>query len=354
MPEQSPELLKKFNPRKIIWPVSIGIGAALLLIFKDFDREAFLSIKWNANLVFWVFLGVVFMAMRDIAYMYRIQVLTDHKINWRKSFDVIMLWEFASAITPSIVGGTAFALFLLSKEKISAGKTTTIVLFTAFLDEMFFIVTAPLFLLLAGYHKMLPTEFAGSESSAIGGSLVFGFWFGYIALFLYTVFLAYGIFFSPIGLKKFIFKLFSIKFIRKWRKSAVETGQEILTASKDLKDKKLEFWFKAFGSTFASWTARYLVINSIIIAFAVDAPSVQDHFIIYARQVVMWVIMLVTPTPGGSGMAEVVFSNFLSEFIPQGLAPTLAFLWRLLSYYPYLIIGAIVLPRWLNRVFPKQ
>ena len=71
---------------------------------------------------------------------------------------------------------------------------------------------------------------------------------------------------------------------------------------------------------------------------------------ILGRQLVMWLVMLVTPTPGGSGMAEYLFGQLLSDFIANGsLALSLAFVWRLISYYPYLLIGSIVLPRWMGR-----
>ena len=50
-----------------------------------------------------------------------------------------------------------------------------------------------------------------------------------------------------------------------------------------------------------------------------------------------------------------MFSNFLGEFIDnKSLTTTLALLWRAISYYPYLFIGAIVLPRWIRRVFKKE
>lgn len=68
----------------------------------------------------------------------------------------------------------------------------------------------------------------------------------------------------------------------------------------------------------------------------------------------MWVILLISPTPGSSGVAEFVFSDFLRQFIPLGLAPALALLWRIISFYPYLFIGAIILPGWLNRVYSKK
>jgi glycosyltransferase 2 family protein len=63
---------------------------------------------------------------------------------------------------------------------------------------------------------------------------------------------------------------------------------------------------------------------------------------------------LISPTPGGSGVAEFVFSGFLGEFIPSGLTPALGLMWRIISYYPYLFIGAIILPNWLKRVYSKK
>ena len=76
----------------------------------------------------------------------------------------------------------------------------------------------------------------------------------------------------------------------------------------------------------------------------------MDHLIILARQLLMWLAMLVTPTPGGSGMAEYVFSELFVDYTAKTVVTgaTLAILWRTLSYYPYLLIGSILLPRWLR------
>jgi uncharacterized membrane protein YbhN (UPF0104 family) len=39
----------------------------------------------------------------------------------------------------------------------------------------------------------------------------------------------------------------------------------------------------------------------------------------------------------------------LGEFIPPaGFAVALALLWRLVTYYPYLIVGAFMAPRWVS------
>jgi uncharacterized protein (TIRG00374 family) len=138
----------------------------------------------------------------------------------------------------------------------------------------------------------------------------------------------------------------------------INVGDDIITTSEELKGKPLNYWVKAFGATYVSWTARYIVVNFLILAFASADSSLLngflDQILIYARQLVMWVIMLISPTPGSSGVAEFAFSGFLKEFIPLGLVGALALLWRLISYYPYLFIGAIILPRWLRATSPKQ
>ena len=77
------------------------------------------------------------MACRDLAYMYRIRVLTDNEISWRNSFDTIMLWEFASAISPSIVGGSGVAIYIVNKEGVKIGRSTAVVMVSALLDEPF-------------------------------------------------------------------------------------------------------------------------------------------------------------------------------------------------------------------------
>jgi len=63
--------------------------------------------------------------------------------------------------------------------------------------------------------------------------------------------------------------------------------------------------------------------------------------------------MLISPTPGGAGLAESAFETVLSDFVGN-LGSELAILWRIVSYYPYIFIGVIILPRWLRRVYLKR
>ncbi len=134
-------------------------------------------------------------------------------------------------------------------------------------------------------------------------------------------------------------------------RAAANAGDDLIVASKEIKGKPKRYWVKTGLATLVSWTARFWVVNFLVVIPLVAGLGLYEHFLIYGRQLLMWVIMLVSPTPGSSGFAELVFSIFLGEFIPTGLSSSMALIWRLISYYPYLIFGAIILPIWLKRVF---
>lgn len=354
MPNKASDLLKLVKPRKLLVPIAIGLGAASYMLFRNFDSRAFDHISWTWYTTFWLLLALLMVVIRDFAYMWRIRVLTDKELNWKKCFEVIMLWEFASAIAPAILGGGfAFAILIINKEKISFGKSISVVMFTSFLDGLFFALIAPLVYFIAGREGLFSNlNSAAAQQLAHGKELYFTFWFIYFAILAYKLVIAYALFVNAHAVKQFLNKVFSIKLLHKWKQNANETGEEMVIASKQLQGKKLDYWLKSFAATCLSWSARFIIINCIIMAFS-TIPF--NHFLLYARQVVMGILMIGSPTPGGSGVAEIMFSNFLGEFIDnKSLTSSLALLWRLISYYPYLFIGAIVLPRWVNRVFKKE
>lgn len=342
------KIVNSLKPSRIIWPILIGLGVSAFLMYKSFsgDTFSFLTFTWHS--VFYILIALLMMAIRDLAYIYRLIVLTDSDIKWRQAFNVIMLWEFSSAISPSVVGGTAPAIFFLYKEGLSAGKSTAVVLTAIFLDEVFFIVTVPIVYFIYGTNIFPPESLSMDQ-------LIYTFYGGYIVIFVYTLFLTYALFINPHLFKSFISWVFLFPVLARWRLRARKSANQLIQTSRSIKNKPVSYWIKSFVATILAWTGRYWVVNFMLIAFFAERYSIADHFLIYGRQLSMWIILLVSPTPGGSGIAELVFSDFLGDFIPNmsWYAP-LAIFWRLISYYPYLIIGVIILPIWLRRVFSKD
>jgi uncharacterized protein (TIRG00374 family) len=317
-------------------------------LYRNFDKDTFSFLEFSWHVVFFLLLAVLMMVVRDVAYMYRLMVMTDYDLSWKQAFNVIMLWEFSSAISPSVVGGTGPAIFFLYKEGLSGGRSTAVVLTAIFLDEVFFILSVPLVYAVFG-DKIFP------PNSLEYGTILSAFYIGYLIIFVYTLFLAYALFINPQMFKSFVSWVFLFPILVRWRTRARKSANHLIQTSKIIRKKPFSYWAKSMLATILSWTGRYWVVNFLLMAFVAQKYSFADHLLIYGRQLSMWIILLISPTPGGSGVAEYIFADFLGDFITNtSWYVPLAFFWRLISYYPYLFIGAVILPVWLRRVFSNK
>jgi uncharacterized protein (TIRG00374 family) len=345
-------VLKTLKPAKIILPVLIGLGVVAWFIFREINTEALGVLRFTWSSVFWLFVAWCFMIGRDLGYMIRIRILSEKDLTWRQAFRIIMLWEFTSAITPSTVGGTAVAVIFLNKEGISVGRSTAIVLATSFLDELYFVIMFPAILLFVGPEILFTTSLQGTGAAMLNNLIYFAV-IGYMVILAWVLLVGYGLFINPNGIRKTIVWVFRLPLLRRWSKPAEKAGSDIVSSSEELKHRGGVFWLKALTATFLSWTSRYWVVNAILLAFF----AVNDHFLIFARQLVTWIMMIISPTPGGSGFAELILSRYISDAIPvdpanvASIALAMAIIWRIISYYPYLIIGASIVPGWLERKF---
>ncbi len=351
-PAKSP--LSRIKPSNAIYPAILGLAVVGYLFWKDFNPAVFADITFNWSTIFWLFMALVFMFCRDLGYVIRLRILSGYNLSWLEAFRVIMLWEFTSAITPSAIGGTSVAILYVHKEGISVGRSSAIVMLTSFLDELYFIIMFPLLIAIVGLDALF--ELTGGEGSLASRSLMTFALVGYGLKFAYVLLLSYGFFINPRGIKRLLMRIFKMRFLKRWFKSAANVGSDIVLASYEVKQYNWRFWMKSAYSTFLSWSARYLVANALILAFF----SVSDQVLLFARQLVMWIMMLVMPTPGGSGFAEYIFTTYCSDLIEvplalqMGAAALVALLWRLITYYPYLIIGAFLFPRWIQKHFVQR
>ncbi len=351
MDSRAKKILNSLSPNKIIIPIVLGLGVIIFLLLRN-DNIDLNEIANNIShaKIEWVLLAIVVLLIRDFGYMYRIRHLTDAQLNWIASFFVIVLWEFASAITPSVVGGTTVVVFIINKEGISFGKSLAYVMLTAVLDNLFFVIASVTIFVFTPV-EIFP-ELSDSAAITTQFPIKTAFFISVSLIGLYTLLMVVGLFINPRAFKYFLIKITSNRLFRRIRNAAAQTGSDVIIASKVLRKKTWDYWVKAAISTVFIWIARYFMLNCLIAAFV--HVEFSDHFLILARQVIMWVVMLVSPTPGSTGTAEYAFELFFGEFFSvMGLTVVIALFWRLLTYYAYLILGVAFLPRWVRRVFYK-
>ena len=304
--------------------------------------ESLNQIEWDTATTIWLFVAFLFMVSRDFFYVIRIRLLTKNQLGWKAAIYVILLWEFASALTPGVVGGAAVAMFILNRETIPLGRATAIVIITAFMDNLFFVLMIPLVFLFVHNSDLFPAD--------EGATLVLSWWFwgGFGIIFSVCLMLYLTLFWYPSFASKFLLFIFRFPLIKRWKFIAAEWGKDIEKAAITFKKEKGSFWLAVFASTFMSWISRYLVINAILNAFL--RLGFYDNILVLGKQLILWLFMLVSPTPGGSGVAEYAFGELLASFSSSAiLLVIMAIIWRLMSYFPYLFIGAILLPSWIKR-----
>ena len=325
-------LAKQLKPGRIILPIIIGLAVVAWFIIREIDTDILSRLSFTWNSVFWLFIAWLCMIGRDLGYMIRIRILSENDLTWKQAFRVIMLWEFTSAISPSTVGGTAVAVVFIHKEGITVGRSTSIVLATSFLDELYFVIMLPLILLLIGGDILFTTSLQGTGAALLNNLLIVTI-IGYTVILAWVLLVGYGLFIDPDKIKKLLIWIFRLPILRRWKDAAVRAGDDIVDSSHELKKKPFSFWFKAGVATFLSWTSRYWVVNAILMAFY----AVSDHFLIFARQLVTWIMMIISPTPGGSGFAEMILGRYISDAIPAdpaytgGIALAIAIIWRIIS-----------------------
>ncbi len=350
---QDNKVLRIFRTRNIVIAIALGLAATIYLFITSLKGQPISSVLDDLANPNWLWFGaaILILMIRDAAYVYRIRNLTNGELSWKGSLYTVFLWEFASAVTPSVVGGTAVAIFILSKEGIKFGKSLAYVMLTAILDNAYFLIAAPIILLNTRNFDFPNIEFFGFFIS-----MEYLFYASYILIFVYTLIMAFGVLVNPDSFRVLLKKITYWSFLRKLRPNANKTGNEILIASNQLKGKTKRYWLKAVGSTFIVWTARYLMLNFLISTWS-DDMSFHEQIAILSKQVIMWITLLISPSPGGAGLAlhfmSEIFKN--SPFVTSAtFIVSLGALWRLFTYYTYLGVGALILPKWMKRVMIKE
>jgi hypothetical protein len=346
-------VLTQIKPIRVVLPTLLGFAVVIFLLVRDFKADMFSILSFSWGIVFMFLFAFLMMFTRDFGYMLRLRFLSEKSFSWRQSFRIIMLWEFASTVTPSAIGGTGLATYFLWKEGFSTGKSASVVMATSFLDELYFIIMFPVLFIVFQNSGL----FVNMSGDILHNRYFYFAIFGYGFKLLWSLLMAYALFFNPKSVKRILISIFRLRFLKRWADGAQRTGDEIVMASAGLKKKSIWFWGKAFLATFFSWTARYWVLNFLLLALAFGLPyigsdaifTIKEHFLIFARQLVMWIMMMVMPSPGGSGFVEAIFSNYMADLIPMtGFVALMILLWRLVTYYPYLFLGMIIAPRWLS------
>lgn len=328
------------NKKHIALAVIIGLSVIAYLFYKDFDSQTFSGLHFSMQMVVGILIAACCFVCQNTSMMWRYRLLTENYLSWQQVFRVNILCEFTSAVTPSSVGGSSLIFLYLYKEGMNAGKSTAIMIASLFLDEFFLCLGC------IAVVCFFPLDTLFGEAALVTSSVKWLFFLVVSAIAIWTALLYTALFHKPQWVKSLLLTFFSLPFLRRWKEKIRVLTEDLVTGSKEISGHSFRFWIRPFLATASAWCFRYAIVNALLFATATNG----DQILAFARQWVLWMISIVSPTPGGSGLSEYMFRVYYADFLPDvGTTLLVALVWRIITYYSYLVAGVFVVPRWIKK-----
>jgi len=338
----APKLLRRGV--EIFAAISIAVFAGMLLYGNNLDGflQAMVSLRWG-----WVLVGVAVASLDWFGGGLRLYVLLRHlspTTSLKGCFFAAGLNAWGTLITPSQAGGGPVGIYTLKRygTPIPEGMIATFMSFVATI--LFFAVAGPLAIFLGAGKELEDHGILGVATLndlfrvSLGGFITIGA--GMLALILFpgvarslahrllgwlerrgSENLARRLAFLSDGIDRAHEAMVAFFRGRGW----LSLGASILLTAPTLANKLL---------------AGYIVLR----ALGIHAPFVD----VLLLQTLIIFLLYFAPTPGGSGLAEVLSAAVMSIFVPRELTPSYVLLWRLFVGYLTLAVGSFVFWRWLK------
>ena len=337
---ESSKALKVLNPKSVWLPVILGLGLVAFMAYRDnqFTAESF-ALFSDFRLPF-ILIAFFVICIKDGLNGLRVNLISHSNIDFFPALRIVLLWEFAIAVTPPLVGAAAVLVFIIFKEGQTFGKALAYTLLLAILDNLFFLTASPLALWLSN-GEVLPMN--TTDSSFLEKGMTGVFWYSYTTIVLFTFFMLSALLFFPKTVRKLLSSLMKGKLLNRWESVVMKQSDEMVLASQVLKGQSLMYWAKLLFITYLIWIFKFVLVNVWVSGFIGFDWSNQALMI--GRHLTMWIVMLVSPSPGNAGTAEIIFPLFFEEYAGR-YSFLSSILWRLSTYYPYLIVGVLLIPKW--------
>lgn len=330
------------KPVHFVLPVLIGAGVVAWMWADEFGNFSLTAVPLTPRTLVSLAVVIAMVVLREVGMTWRYRAITDGDLSWRKALKVCLMCEFTSAVTPSAVGGSSVAMVFMNMQGINFGRATTLMIVTLFLDELFFVLSCPIVATLTPLGSL----FGNALSSQFSVGIQWVFWGIYAVISLWTALLFVGIVIKPMMIKRLLVGIFALPLLRRWKAQVEQMTDNMVAASRDLRHRTLGWWLRAFAGTVLLWVPRYVLVCALFWGLL---PG-SDLWLVFARQAVVWLVLMVCPTPGGSGLGEWLFTQYYADMIPTAtLAMVIMLVWRIASYYAYLVAGLVLVPLWLGK-----
>lgn len=321
--------------------IAIVLSIVLYFSLKDNYQEIISTIlKMNYIWIFAAILALIIYRLCASLGHYYIIKANNGKVSYLKCFQINLMILFFHGITPFAGGGQPMEIYFLHKEGIPVTKATNITLQNFIVYQIALIITGLMALIYNHIFDVFPND------SLIKYLVVLGFTINTLVLVV-TFILSFGKKTNKFIIEKGIHFLAKIKIIKEEKKTQ-EKCQKYLQSFHDnaielKKNKKIVAFMVLINiiGLMTMYSMPYPILRGMGI-------NINIFKVITAIAYVM-IIGSFVPIPGGTGGIEYSFIFFFQYLISGSILHAAMLVWRLISYYFGMVLGAFALALYRKR-----
>ncbi|MBQ9942578.1 MAG: flippase-like domain-containing protein [Christensenellaceae bacterium] len=334
------EKKKKRSKLKLVWQLCYIFGTLVLIWVLGFSNPEFLSMgeslkRFDGS---WLLMCGLCVIGFWIAQSFVLQYCTHTmgcKISYWKNLKITMIGEYYSAITPFSTGGQPMQMGYYKRYGVGFAQSTCIlaVRFVGYVSAI--CICFVISMIFGGrtiYH----------EHNAMFWLMILGFVLNFASVLFLLFILINKKLVQSVGM--FVINLITkIKVLKKRKERMVEKfakGVDEFSMVGEFIKKDVKKLFIIIGLSLLSVMSLYSMTYCIYRGMGLCEAS---YFDLFSMQIALYLAVAFFPTPGAIGASELGFNMFFADFYPAGLLYFAMLLWRLLTYYSNLIIGATMI-----------
>ncbi len=317
--------------------LALSITAALFVFFRNFNEdtlESLLTVRVEYLLIA-VFMVFFLWIIEGLRIRLLVSTLSNHKsISLFDAMQIYLLTFFFASVTPLAAGEWPAHIYALNRQGLSLGESSAVTVTRSFLTRFLFTVTAISFLIIFR-GRLVPTFLN--------------------RVFLYAVFVSV---FTLLGLLFLLWKPMFLEWILQkigslaggkylfgknskgqkiyWRLG--QEFQEFLHTTRALNRFKIGNLIIISLLTFTFWLCFFSIAPVILLGLNKPVPYLQS----LVWQIVIQMIIVYIPVPGGSGVAELSLASLFVYFVPPSVLGIFVMVWRFFTYYILLFFGGLI------------
>jgi uncharacterized protein (TIRG00374 family) len=321
------------------------LGYAALLVYGN-DTGAFLeslrTIHWG-----WVAVGLCLASMDWVGGGIRLWILA-RQVHPNPSLKGLILaggmGAFGSYVTPLQAGSSPMMVYAMTRTGIPVAKAMTTVLMSFIATVIFFALSGPLALSFGAGDAL------GDRGNVLGLSLL-DLFRGSMGVFAGLAVLLLFVMIAPKWISAGVHRLAEALSRRSARIAARLEG---LRAGIDQAHESMQTfntpkgWLALFWATLISGPSH---ANKLLAGYvALRAVGIEADFVdVLLLQTLITFLLYFAPTPGASGIAELLSAAVMSIYVPRALTPIYTLVWRSILSWFTIAAGFAVFSTWVRK-----